>query len=93
MRLGDTLEGDHRAIRRETRTRLHARMRCQAPDVAAVEIRHPQVVGVGESDVVPTDSRIGQQAGVIDVDAIGAGTDCDQQRHQYRFHRSSEIGQ
>jgi hypothetical protein len=60
-------EGDQLPVRREARPRLDAGVRGQAARAGAVEVRHPEVVRIGESDPVRADRGVGQEARIPGV--------------------------
>ena len=66
-------ERDERAVGREPGARLDARVRGQAADAGAVRRRHPQVVRVRERDLAPAGRRVGDEAGVGEVDRPSPG--------------------
>ena len=51
-------EGDYLAIGRKRRAGFDAFVGSQSPDFRAVDVRHPEIAGINESDVSPADGRL-----------------------------------
>ena len=61
-------ESDESTIGRERRVRLDAMIRCEGPDVRAVDGRDPKVIRINERDLASVGGRLMQQASIAHAD-------------------------